>query len=384
MKRRWISVVALCVALCLACAGCQQAPPKRQPPDWCASTNAASSVNTSVVTSYTPANRIDPVLLQPPAEPFTLGPGDRIEIQLIGEPTSKSVSIVGPDGKLYYGLLPGLDVWGLTLAQTKSLIEKQYSQYVREPPKVSVILRDVESRRIWILGRVQAPGIYPMTAPMTLLEAVSLAGGTMSLASYRDQDAAGVGEELADLKRSFVAREGKFLPVSFERLLHGDLSQNIYLQPDDFIYFPSAAARDVYVLGAVTQPRLVPYHEGLTVAGALAGAYGTLRGAYLSHVAVVRGTLSQPQLTVVDYRRVIRGDAQDVELQPGDIVYVPLSPYRYLDHYLEVILNTFVSSTAINAGTSLIGVPSTGTAGVFIPVGSGVQIIPPAAPPPIH
>ena len=246
----------------------------------------------------------------------------------------KTVTIVGPDGKLYFDLLPGLDVWGLTLAQTKALIEKQYSQYVREPPRVTVILREVASRHVWILGRVQAPGVYPMTGPMTLLEAISLAGGTMSLTSYRDQEAAGVGEELADLKRSFVVRQGKFLPVDFARLLlEGDLSQNIYLQPDDFIYFPSAAARDVYVLGAVTEPRLVPYHDGLTVAGAVAGGYGTLKGAYLSHVAVVRGALSQPHLTVVDFRSVLHGEAADMSLQPGDIVYVPLSPYRYIDHY---------------------------------------------------
>jgi hypothetical protein len=48
----------------------------------------------------------------------------------------------------------------------------------------------------------------------------------------------------------------------------------------------------VLLLGAVTEPRLVPYHEGLTVAGAVAGAYGTLKGAYLSHIAVVRGALA--------------------------------------------------------------------------------------------
>lgn len=98
----------------------------------------------------------------------------------------------------------------------------------------------------------------------------------------------------------------------------------------------------------------------------------------------MRGALSQPQLTVVDFKRILRGEAADVLLEPGDIVYVPLSPYRYLDHYLEVILDTFVSSAAINAGTRVVGVPTTGEAGVFIPVGSGVQIIPPAAPPPIH
>ena len=342
-------------------------------------------LETGIIASYTGTNRIDPAWLKPAPELFTLGPGDRVEIELIGEVASRSTAIVGPDGKLYFELLPGLDVWGLTLAQTKALIEKQYAQYVREAPKVSIILREVASRHIWILGRVQAPGVYPMTGPMTLLEAVSLAGGTMSLTSYRDQEAAGIGEELTDFKRSFVVREGKCLPVNFQKLLQeGDMSQNIYLQPDDFIYFPSAIARDVYVLGAVTEPRMVPYHAGLTVAGAVAGAYGPLKGSYLTHVAVVRGALTQPHMTMVDLKRVLRGEATDTILSPGDIVYVPLSPYRYLDHYLDVILDTFVSSAAINAGTSLVGVPTSGTAGIFIPVGSGVTIIPPAAPPTIH
>jgi len=375
MKTSWAR--AGCgAALGFVLAGCQSVPPP--------SLNPPSPVNTGIVATYAGTNRVDPSWLRPPSEPFTLGPGDRVEIAIMGDVVSRTTTIVGPDGKLYFDLLPGLDVWGLTLAQTKALIQKEYSRYVREPPNVSIILREVASRHVWILGRVQAPGVYPMAGPMTLLEAVSLAGGTMSLTSYRDQEAAGVGEELADLKRSFVLRQGKCLPVDFGRLIHGDLSQNIYLEPDDFIYFPSAVARDVYVLGAVTEPRLVPYHEGLTLAGAVAGAYGTLKGAYLSHVAVVRGALAQPHLTVVDFQRIRHGAAMDVPLEPGDIVYVPLSPYRYLDHYIEVILNTFVSSAAINAGSSLIGLPTTGTPGVFIPVGSGVQIIPPAAPPPIH
>jgi polysaccharide biosynthesis/export protein len=370
MVGRWGFLLGLALAVCQSAL---PSPPSPLP------------VNSGIVASYAGTNQIDPAWLLPPTEPFTLGPGDRVEIELMGEVASKAVTVVGPDGKLYFDLLPGLDVWGLTLAQTKALIEKEYSQYVREPPRIAVILREVASRHIWILGRVQVPGVYSMTAPMTLLEAIALAGGTMSLTSYRDQEAAGVGEELADLRRSFVIRQGKCLPVDFGRLLlAGDLSQNIYLQPDDFIYFPSAVAHDVYVLGAVTEPRLVPYRAGMSVAGAVAGAYGTLKGAYISHVAVVHGALSQPQLTVVNLKRVLHGEAADIVLHPGDIVYVPLSPYRYLDHYLEVILDTFVSSAAINAGTRTVGVPTTGAAGIFIPVGSGVQIIPPAAPPTIH
>ena len=120
----------------------------------------------------------------------------------------------------------------------------------------------------------------------------------------------------------------------------------------------------------------------MTVAAAISGAYGTLRDAYLPHVAVVRGSLSQPELTIVNYRKVIRGEERDFALQPRDIVYVPLSPYRYLRRYAEIILNTFVSSTAINAGSYAITKQDAFRGGVFIPVGSGVQVIPPVTPPP--
>jgi polysaccharide biosynthesis/export protein len=337
------------------------------------------------LTRVTISNRIDSAWLKAPMEPFKLGPGDKLELELLGEPTTKSTTVVGPDGKVYFSFLPGVDVWGLTLAQAKARIENELTNYVRQKPQLSIILRAVESQRIWILGRVQAPGVYTMAAPMTVLEAISMSGGTLSLANYRDQEAAGVSEELADLRRSFVLRQGKMIPLDFERLIkRGDLSQNVYLQPDDFIYFPAATAREVYVLGAVTQPRPVPYRAGLTVASAVAGAYGPLKGAYLHHVTLVRGSLQSPEIAVVDYKRVIRGEAKDIELEPHDIVYVPFSPYRFLEKYVELALNTFVASAAINAGSKAVTTQPIGGVGVFIPVGSGVQIIPPAVPPPIR
>jgi protein involved in polysaccharide export with SLBB domain len=223
--------------------------------------------------------------------------------------------------------------------------------------------------------------VYPLATPTTVLEAIALAGGTMNLSSFRQQEA-GASDELADLQRSFVFRHGKMLPVNFERLLkRGDLSQNIYLQPDDFIYFPAATAREIYVLGAVSQPRAVPFRQGMTVAGAVASAYGTINGAYMHHVAVVRGSLAQPEIAIVDYKRVIRGEAADITLQPRDIVYVPFSPYRYLTKYAQLVLDTFVSSAAINMGTSWIGTPG-GGAGVFIPVGVIAPTVPAVSPPP--
>jgi protein involved in polysaccharide export with SLBB domain len=329
-------------------------------------------------------NGFDPNWLKPSTEPFTLGPGDKLEIELLGETTSRITTVVAPDGKIYFNLLPGVDVWGLTLSQAKAEIEKGLAKYMREHPQVSLVLREVESKHVWILGHVQAPGIYPLSTPTTLLEAISLAGGALNLSSFRQAEAFGASDELADLRRSFVLRHGKMLPVDFQRLiLMGDLSQNIYLQSDDFIYLPAARTREIYVLGAVAEARAVPFKEGMTVAGAIASAYGTVNGAYLQHVAVVRGSLSHPQIAIVDYKYVLRGMASDLAVQPGDIVYVPWSPYRYIQRYAQLVVDTFVSSAAINGGTALVGQPK-GVAGVFIPVGSSIQVLPPISPPPIH
>jgi protein involved in polysaccharide export with SLBB domain len=385
-KQGIVALVAL--GACLFFAGCKHTSPEQRytwlepralPP------TAAKPTHAPGMQAIKLDRKIDPAWLQPPADLFTLGPGDRLDIEILGDPTSRTSTVVGPDGKIYYSLLAGIDVWGATLSQAKAMLENELAKYVRERPQVSLVLRGIESKRVWVLGRVQAPGVYAMTTPMTVLEALSMAGGMMSLANYQDQEAAGVSEELADLNRSFVIRQGKLMPVDFTKLLKGgDMSQNIYLQPDDFVYLPATLAREVYVLGAVQQPRAVVWQEGMSVAGAVASAYGTIKGAYMHHVAVVRGSLSQPEIAIVDYKGVTRGEVTDIPLHPGDIVYVPFSPYRYIDKYLELVINTFVSASAINAGSQAVLKQPTAGAGVFIPVGSGINIIPPVNPPPIH
>lgn len=76
--------------------------------------------------------------------------------------------------------------------------------------------------------------------------------------------------------------------------------------------------------------------------------------------------MSQPTIAVVDYGAVIKGHAQDVPLEPGDIVYVPNSPYRILKSYANLIMNSFVTTVAANegirAGGGQVGV------GVSVPV----------------
>jgi protein involved in polysaccharide export with SLBB domain len=262
----------------------------------------------------------------------------------------------------------------MTLAETCDTLQKGLAKYVTGP-QVTLALREVSSKHVWLLGRLNQPGIYPMTAPLSLLEAIALAGGT---SSSGDQVTL---QEIADLRHSFVMRQGQSLPVDFYRLLRqGDTTQNIYLQSDDFVYVPSALSQQVYVLGSVQNPRAVPYTEGMTLVSAVSSAsgavtvdwftpgnYGVVADAYLSHVAIVRGSLTSPQMTVVDYGAIIKGGAKDVLLEPGDIVYVPNSPYSTLKKYLNTIVNTFVTTVAANEGVAAGG--GSVNVGVSVPVG---------------
>ncbi len=333
------------------------------------------------LTAVETTNHVAREWLQPPTNYFTLGPGDKLEIEIIGDPNSRNLTTVGPDGRLYYysasqnvPILPAIDVWGLTLAEAKTKLETLLKEYFTKPV-VSLQLRSIDSTRVWILGRVANAGIYPMPAPMTLIEAVSAAGGTMSTS------ASGTTEELADLSHSFIVRNGERLPVSFERLLNeGDMSQNIYLQPDDFIYFPSSVSRDIYVLGAVRTPRAVSRQHD-TLVGAIAEAGGPIKNAFLSQVAIVRGSLDNPKIAIINYNDIIAGKNSNVRLEPRDIVYVPFSPYRYLTKYLDLILLTFVRAVAINEGARAVD-PNAAPAGVSIGItGSPGTLVTPGATP---
>jgi protein involved in polysaccharide export with SLBB domain len=335
----------------LLLAGCASTKPAAAP--------LASSTATTQITAKQPAAE----LLNPPSAPFTLGPGDRIEVELLGDAASRTELTLGPDGKIYFQMLPGLDISGLTLRQTKTELEKALGEYLKDP-QVSVNLRDVKSKHVWLMGRVGQPGLYPLTGPMTLVEALTLAGGTSQSTSLETT------EELADLRHSFVIRQGEMLPVDFDRLLRqGDMKQNIYLQADDFVFVPSSLSKEVFVLGAVRLPTAVPYRDNLTLVAAISTTGGFIpKISHGTHVAIVRGSLSQPVVSVVDVSAIMRGAAPDVVLEPRDIVYVPDSPYKTLNRYVEMIVNTFVGTVAANEGIRAIDPNGIGV-GINVPVG---------------
>jgi len=286
-------------------------------------------------------------MLKVPTDFYRLGPGDIVEIEMVASGNPASRAVVGPDGKVYYSLLSGVFVWGLTISEAKALLEQNLARYLRIQPEVNLTLIGVASKRVWIMGNVGTPGIFLLGTPMTLLEAISKAGGIPT--------AGGSSEEIADLRNSFVMRDGKLLAVDFQKLFrNGDLTQNIYLQSGDYVYLRPAVARNVYVLGMVRAPNLVRYSQDINLISAIAAAGGPVEYAYLSQVAIVRGSLATPAIATIDFRKVISGKMSNVRLEPGDIVYVPKAPYARLQQFANEILENFVSTVAINEGNNAV------------------------------
>ena len=306
-------------------------------------------------------NAIDPVWLNPTTNEFRLGPGDRVDVELLGASQGSQPALVGPDGKIYFDLLPGVPVWGLTLTQARDLLESNLVQYYKNP-RVSVTLREVRSARVWVLGRLNTPGIYPLETPMTIIDAITRAGGLYS-AQFT-----GTTEELADLQHSFLLRHGRFMPVNFKQLTHeGDLSQNIYLEPDDFIFLPSALSSEIYVIGAVNSPRPVSFKDLVTLSSAIANAHGAQPDAYLSEIVIIRGSLTDPHYAVVNFLDILKGRAPEVSLQPHDIVYVPNQPLGMFQNTIKSVVDMFVRTVAANEGIHAGG--SSSKVGVGVNVG---------------
>ncbi|MDB6033292.1 MAG: polysaccharide export protein Wza [Verrucomicrobiales bacterium] len=278
-----------------------------------------------------------------PTNFFKLGPGDVIQIEMLGEAEGPAVQTVGPDGKIYYNLLPGLFVWGMTLSEVKTALENALAKSLKLKPEIAVTLNNAQSGKVWVLGSVQRSGVYSLASSLTLLEVIALAGGLNTIP--------GSTEEVVDLANSFIMRKGEPLRVNFYALLRkGDLSQNIYLQPDDFIYFRPAATRQIYVLGAVVQPNVLDFTPGMTLLSAISRVGGPAPYAESGQVGIVRGSLTSPSVTDVNYKAIAKGHIPDFPVEAGDIVYVPFSRFMKVERLGDQILRQFVQTIAANEG----------------------------------
>lgn len=287
-------------------------------------------------------HRISAADLRPDGSTYRIGAGDIVTIELAQTPDTTATTMVMPDGKIYYDIAPGVPAVGKSVPELEEALAVALKDYYQDPV-VNIFPVKVNSRTYSIMGQVLTPGVYELTYPTTVLDSVSAAGG------IRSSEVASRTENLADLGRATVIRNGRFLPVDFQGLIErGDMSQNVYLRPGDYVYLPAKGTEKVYVLGNAIRPRAVPYSSDLTFVKAIASAGGPAISTFRSGILVIRGaTTPTPEVLPVDLGSVLRGGTTDFYLQPGDVIWMPKAPWQKLTEYAEVAIDAAVSTISL-------------------------------------
>ncbi len=270
---------------------------------------------------------------------FSVGAGDIFNMRIYGRTdSSRDYVPIGPDGRISFMEAQSVPVAGLTVDQMRTRLDAELSKYYRNARTV-VTPVEWHSKKYFVLGAVMDRGAYSLDRPLTIVEAVARARGIASGLFQHNT------VELADMARAFVVRDGKRLPVDFDRLFnHGDLSQNILIEPGDYIYFPSGTVNEVYVLGAVASPGPLGLTSENTLMGVLTVRGGFLPTAFKQRVLVVRGALDKPQTFVINVGAILTGKEKDFPLKPKDIIYVSEKPWQEGTDLLQMAINAFVQS----------------------------------------
>jgi polysaccharide export outer membrane protein len=157
---------------------------------------------------------------------YVIGPGDLLEVAVWDNTVVSRTVPVRPDGKISLPLLHDVQAAGLTPMQLTECLNTALVRYI-ETPAVSVIVREVHSFKVSVLGEVKTPGRFELTGRTTVLDALAMAGGL---------------NEFADRGRIVILRrEGMItrqIPFAYDRLTPGNGSkgqENFFVQPADIV-----------------------------------------------------------------------------------------------------------------------------------------------------
>ncbi len=241
-------------------------------------------------------------------EDYIIGDGDVLHISVWGESELNFSIRVRPDGKITIPASGEVKASGLSPLNLQALLTKKLKRLVKNPV-VTVIVEEINNNKIYVFGGGVNPGVYDLNRKTTLLRLLTQIGDIRN----------------ADLRKAYVLRKGKNVKEDFHDLfINGDISRDIVIKPDDVIFIPALAEKNVYVVGAVNEPKFIEYREGLTVMEAILDAEGFTKFARQNDTVILRRDGKEEILIPVKVKDLIKdGDlSQNVKLRPGDYVIV--------------------------------------------------------------
>jgi polysaccharide export outer membrane protein len=161
-----------------------------------------------------------------PADSYIIGPSDVLTITVWKEPTLSGTILVRPDGMISLALLGDVQASGMTPLQLADQITAKLKKYIQDP-NVSVVISQIHSKVVYLLGEVVKRGPVEMTPGMTILQAIASAGGLTDFASQRK----------IYLLRNEAGSQQR-IPIKYKDALKGKSSFDLAVKPGDTIVVP--------------------------------------------------------------------------------------------------------------------------------------------------
>lgn len=294
-------------------------------------------------------------------EDYRIGPNDVLEIEIDDAPELSGVRRVNANGTFLMPYLGRLTAKGKTTEDLEEIIAKGLDQRYIFNPKVSVVVKQYNSRSFFIQGAVRSPGVYQIEGRPTLLELLTVAGGLANDHSStafvirkikpsentasENQEAAVADNEPTSQRPRYslptppttpVSENGKpntmpqytLYKTNLVGLLRGNFGQNFSLEPGDIVNIPQTEM--FFVAGEVQAPGSFALKDGTSLRQAIALAQGTNFKAAANRTVIFRENqeTGQRQEIQVDLSAVMSGKANDVSIQANDIVIVPNSKMK--------------------------------------------------------
>ena len=163
------------------------------------------------------------IVRDPRTTPFLIGPEDILDIQVWKNVELSRTVPVRPDGKVSLPLVNDIQAAGLTPTELRDRLTTRLAEYIPSP-EVSVIVREVHSVKVTVMGMVRIPGRYEVKSPATVLELIGQAQGVTDFAN-RDHIVV-------------IHQDGTRTPFNYRKAANGSESDNFFVRAGDIIFVP--------------------------------------------------------------------------------------------------------------------------------------------------
>jgi polysaccharide export outer membrane protein len=165
--------------------------------------------------------------IAPPTD-YVIGPEDVLGVVFWREKELSADVVVRPDGKISLPLINDIQAAGFTPDELRAQVQAEAGRFV-EDPNATIIVKEINSRKVFITGQIAKPGLYPIMGPTTVLQLIAVAGGLNEFA-----DAENIIVWRANEAGQQVSYAFNYKAVSRRR----NLQQNIALKPGDTVVVP--------------------------------------------------------------------------------------------------------------------------------------------------